>query len=267
MASKHGNVGPSSLSMRPTIRPPAARPQPGQQTVEAEKIDPSVLGVTPRMVSKEQELLDNAEPIPLPEERPMPLPPVATKEVNAAPTMPEEPKKSMFEEVVPTSLLDRIVKEYGLNRAVVHEALLDGPGLKSPLLVHFRALSWDDYNWGLGMMSNLITQDPQVFSSDAQRTQTYRDLVACRCVLKIDGHWVWDIFKMRQELLALNPAWTTDQQFGIPAHKINEMASQVFSLFREKLHYNLLSALGEAVRDVAPDEEQEEGESEQENPT
>lgn len=260
------------MTMKPTMAPgmnlpgrrpatPPGRSQPQeQQFTETTKVDPaSTFGIGKRK-SPEQELMDNAEPIATPPPpRPLPEP----QQVQQ-PEPPKPPKKAPLDELVDDDIISRIVQEYGLDPVVVHEANLAAPGLKKSLSVHFRTLTWDDYNWGLAALQQRAqsNQDTSYLQSDAQRSQFYRALTACRCVLKIDNAWVWDIFKLRSDIKFANPEWNGDTHIGVPEFFIGTIAQRVFDLFRKKLHYDLLFALDDAVR--AAGEEQK---PEDDNPT
>jgi hypothetical protein len=240
-------VAPPSMNMKPGSTLPGRKPSAPQARtfVESEKIDPSAFGI-PRRKSPEQEILENAEPItPPPEPRPEPVipdsPPLAE---------PKQPKTSVFDELVPESILDRIVREYGIVPTETFESSLVADGMAKPLVVCHRALNWDDYNWGIGVLSDMLSspEEKSFLASEGQRTQMYQAIVACRCVLKIDNDWVWDVFKARDAIANVNPSWTGDTQVGIPPTMIGLLAKQVLSLFRTKLHFDFLVALDEAVR-------------------
>lgn len=253
-----------SLSMKPSVGPKRPQSQPPQQTrVEAEKLDPAVF--FGKRKSPEQELLENAEPI-VPQPQASRPPPPKTEDLP--PEEPEEKERedSLYDKAISDSLLDKIVKQYGLDPVKIYDATLEASEVANPLPVSFRALTWNDYNWGIGTMAELLkSQDFAFVSTDLQRSQLYQALTACRCVLKIDGHWVWDIFKLTEDIKKMNPAWQGDN-FGVPPLVANMLALKVFDLFRNKLHYNLLYALEQVVRESSDAEGQESSDSE-ENPT
>lgn len=251
------NPNPPSLSMKPGPKVGAPRAAPASQqkpVVEAERLDPAVFGVGPKKKSAEQELLENAEPIgapkaPAPEPAPRPVAAAPAPQAAPAPA-PKKEEKTLSEELIDDDLLSRLMTEYGIDPVKLHEASLDGEGLKKPLKVHFRTLTWDDYSWAMAhMQKKLSTPDEASFlQTEVQRTQMYQALTSCRCVLKIDGNWVWDIFKLRQLILDANPAWDGESHLGVPDFIVSTIAVKVFDLFRKKLHHDLLFALDDAVR-------------------
>jgi hypothetical protein len=253
--------------MKPSVGP--KRPQPAQQTrVEAEKLDPSVFFGSRK--SPEQELLENAEPI-VPQSQAMPpqaMPPQAPPTVEEPPVEERaEKEESLYDKAISDSLLDRLVKQYGLDPVKIYNVELESSDVSAPLPVSFRALTWNDYNWGIGTMADMLkSQEFSFISTDLQRSQLYQALTACRCVIKIGSHWVWDIFNLTEDIKKINTSWKGDTNFGVPPFIINMLALKVFDLFRNKLHYNLLYALEQAVRESSDAEGQESSGSE-ENPT
>lgn len=252
-----------SLSMKPSVGP--KRPQPAQQTrVEAEKLDPSVFFGSRK--SPEQELLENAEPIvpqtPPPQQAAVPPAEAPRNE----PEQRKEPEKSIYDRAIGDSLIDKLVKQYGLDPVKIYDASITATDGAAPLPVSYRTLTWNDYNWGIGTTAELLkSSDFSFVSTETQRSQLYQALTSCRCLLKIDGNWVWDVFELTDDIKSMNPAWKGDTHIGIPPLVTSMIALKVFDLFRNKLHYNLLYALEQVVRESSDAEEL--GNDEQENPT
>ncbi len=253
-----------SLSMKPGVGPkkPPQAPQPQPTRVEASKLDPSVFGFGTKK-SPEQELLENAEPItaPAPKQAPPPV-----QDIPEEPEPPKEKEKTVFEAVVTGSLLDSLIREYGLDQVKTYEANLEASDYGKALPVTFRALNWDDYNWGLGILVDMVkSPDFLYIKKEEQRNQLYKCITACRCVLKINGFWVWDLFEMTNDIKAMNPSWKGDTHVGIPSVAVSLLALKTFDLFKNKLHYNLLYALEQQIRETSDVEFLKEAEPEEDS--
>jgi hypothetical protein len=249
-----------SLSMKPSVGP--KRPQPAQQTrVEAEKLDPSVFFGNRK--SPEQELLENAEPI-VPQVTQAPLEEPEAEPVKSLETEDnKDKKKSFIDNAVSDSLIDKLVEEYGFEPNEIREGTLQAPGGK-PLAISFRAVNWDDYSWALSAVQAKEKEEEKIgnFFSDAQRAQVYQALTACRCIVKIDNSWVWDLFDVRQEIKNVKPSWDGISHSAIPSFIVNVMTQRVFELFSKKLHPDLLFSLSDVVMSWSFNKEEDQG-----NPT
>ena len=253
---------PPSMSMKPGIGLPSRKPVQNAEPrshIEAEKLDPAIFGVANKK-SPEQDLLDNAEPIdfspkPTPARKPAISPPEPAEEKLSE--KPKEKELSVYDAMVPDSLLDRLISEYSLNTVRLHEADLEAPGLAKPLFVHVRAMTWDDHNWAIGVMAEKLAnhEEASAVSTEGQRLQFYQAAVSCRCLVKIDDQWVWEVFGVTDSIKRLNPNWDGTTHIGIPANIASLIAHNVLDLFRKKLHYNLLYALDEIVKEVSKKEE------------
>jgi hypothetical protein len=227
-------------------------------------VSPDAFGIGKKK-TPEQELIENAEPIDFHASKPAPIAPPPPP-----PPPPAVPEKSLTDTLVTDDLISKLVEEYGFDAASLTEVSLKGVGLKKPLSVHYRPLSWEDHTWGLAAVHFRLKngQDTSLLETETQRTQFYKAITVCRTVVKIDGHWVWDLFKVRDLIKTANPAWSGETHIGVPDFLAGRIAQQVFDLFRKKLHYDLLFDLDAAVRKSGDGEDKDEdAEDEDENPT
>lgn len=244
-------VGPAA---RPGFTPP--RPGPAPQ-VEVEKFDPATLAAqaqarqappqpAPSFKSREQELMENAERIDLRNVQTKPPP----KEEEAPPLAPPDPPKDPLETLVSDDLISRLEAQFGVQPEKIHDAKLEARG--KSITVSFRLPVYDDYIWAMAVLERkiLAQEDTSLLQTEAQRNNMLMHLVACRAVQKIEGQWLWDVFKRTAEIRAVNPAWSGESMEGVPDFVQGTMANAVYDLFRKRLHADLLFDLEKVVREA-----------------
>jgi len=237
---KMGNQG------RPGFTPPKAQPEP---QVEVEKFDPATLAPPPRQRpprTTEEDLMANADPINTKAVFKSAAPPPKPAE---APMAPPEPAKEPLEILVPDSLIAKLEAKFGIKPETFHEATLDALGQK--LNITFRLPSYDDYIWSMAVIENKIVkqEDASLLATDSQRNNMLQHLADCRAIVKIEGEWLWQIYKREAEIKTVVPNWDGKWD-AIPDFIRGTMASAVYDLFRKRLHADLLFALEAAVKSV-----------------
>ena len=255
---KMGNQG------RPGFTPP--KPQPEAQ-VEVEKFDPAMLAPQPRPPrpprATEEDIMANAEPInlkaPLRSATPPPQKPAE------APMTPPKPQEEPLEKMVPDSLIARLEAKFGIQPETFHEAVLEAMGHK--LNVTFRVPSYDDYIWSMAIIERKINaqEDESLLQTTTQRNNMLQHLVDCRAIVKLEGEWLWQVFKREAEIKTILPTW--DGKWDtIPDFIRGTMAVAVYDLFRKRLNADLLFALEAVVKRIEkPETVKADGEDEDED--
>lgn len=267
-------MGPKvSGPTRPGFTPP--RPGPAQQ-VEVEKFDPATLAAQAQVrqappapvKSREQDLMENAERIDL---RNVPTKAKKLDEDEPPPMAPPDPPKDLMETLVTDDLISRLEAKFGVQPEKYHDADLEARG--QTVKVSFRLPVYDDYIWAMAVLERkiLAQEDTSLLQTEAQRNNMLMHLVSCRVVHKIEGQWIWDIFKRAAEIKTVNPAWSGTSMEGVPDFVQGTMAMSVYELFRKRLHADLLFDLEKAVREAdtaaTAQKTQEEGGEDTSDPT
>jgi len=150
--------------------------------------------------------------------------------------------------MVSDDLLAQLEREFGTHPDVLKDVVLTVKDAKS-LEVAIRAPSYDDYIWALAWFEEQGkpgNPDAGLFRTAQQRESLLKHLTACRCVQKIRGQWIWDIFKRQKQIRAVNPHWTGDRMTGVPDFIQGRLTIDVFKLLR-KLHPDLMFNLESQV--------------------
>lgn len=175
--------------------------------------------------------------------------------------------------LISDDLIDDLVREYGVDPEDLHEEVITfaQKKQKKEIKVGFRSPMYDDYVWAMAAVSKQIKDGNTAALEDATRNQLLSHHVSCRCLLQINGVWIWDRLKVTANIKAVNPNWNGDTSAGIPDFFLNTMASGVFELGR-KIHPDFLFDFDKLVREVDALEKQEAKEEDEdaedpENPT
>lgn len=267
---------PTKPAMSPTVSglnlpgkrspvPPQARQAP-PQTVETTKLDPAELGLGMVQKSKEQELLENAEPIFSPPPQPSQVKKKPAQQPPAVSPI-REPEKDALTTLVSTKLVDQLAREYGFDPIGLHA--IDLKFKNKVLKVEFRAPTYDDYLWSLALLQRGLETDDSYLQTDVQRQQFYTSIVSSRCVQKVNGQWLWDLFEIKDQIEAVAPMWRAESFVGVPDFMTGTMAKMTLDLFRTKLHYQFLYDLTDAIQALEREDKKQEESTEErsENPT
>lgn len=184
----------------------------------------------------------------------------------------------VIETAVSDDLIAQLEKEYGYATHEYTEVYLPiqsrGAQAKG-MLVQIRLPQYEDWVWMLSVMERKIEtgEDEALLQTALSRSEISQDLIACRCVVSIDGHWVWDVLKMRDQILLAMPDWDGKNYDAIPSFMKDALAKSIYHLFRKKFHPDLIFALSIAVRNLEKQQretaaaEENADEDEEENPT
>ena len=257
---------PGTKSFKAT--PPPA-PPPSQ--VEVGKIDPKEIFDAQALArGGEEGLLDRAQPIDYQANREKAAARLKAEQEKKVPQAPPiefaEDPKDVIDTVVTDDLISRLEKEYGLSASKYTEAELPFQG--KTMKVTLRAPDYDDWLWMMAFMERKIAsgEDQALMSSEGVRKEIAESVIACRCLVRIDGAWLWDLFKVREQIQHVVPDWDGETYEAIPDFMRGALAQTAHQFFRKKLHPDVLFALAQAVKGLdksGPDEE----EAEAENPT
>lgn len=163
----------------------------------------------------------------------------------AAPTPPPPAPPDPLERVAPDSLLKRLEQRFSVQRTFTKT-------LKSTLgdlTVVCRLRNFDDYLWAIDEIVREQAEPTAAAFGENARSALAKHASACRCVLKIEGEWVWDVFQLRADIQAVQPQWTGETHVGLPEFYVNVLARNVFDLFRHKLHSDLLFDLNSVLEE------------------
>lgn len=244
----------------PATRQGSLQPASGLQ-VETERIDPAdVLAPRPAPQSFSGDVMQHAEPI---NTKVLPGAPLSPEELAAAaPVLATEPPVSAIDLLVTDDLIARLEKELGFSNEL-HD--LDLKVGTTTVKVSVRKPEYDDYLWTMAVVERKVStgEDQAILMTDGQREQVMGHMIAARCVVKIHGKNVWDVFKASDEVAEVVPSWAANQGYGrLPDFMKAKFALSVFELFR-RLHPDLLFALGRELAKL----EKTEPEAPPENPT
>lgn len=206
----------------PAPPPPASTPAPPREPAKAPADS----------VAFEPVDFSELENKPLPGYAQPPPPPPAATEVPP------------LERAIPDSLLKRLERRFAIQRTFT-KTLASSRG---DLAVECRPRNFDDYLWAIDEISREMAEPTGAALGEAARSTLAKHTSACRCVLKVEGEWTWDVFQLRQEIQAVQPRWTGESAVGLPDFYANVLARRVLDLFRHKLHPDLLFSLESALQ-------------------
>lgn len=239
------SMAPKPGPKRPGFRPPAAREMP---QVEVERVDPQTV-LQPR--APVQDLVDNMEDMDLSK---VPLKALAEKqkqEKEALGPPPElaDPVGDPLDVVITDDLVNSIAKKYGVVGDRYFDVEVPVGRMKLPIVV--RVPEYEDGMWVLGHLSEKMknSEDVSLLMTALQREEMTRQLVAARCVRKIDGHYVWDLFKARDAILKVVPTWDGEDYWRIPDFIQGTLAVAVYS-YLIRFDPNLMFALADQVEEI-----------------
>ncbi len=257
---------------------PQARPQlPREPDVEIMKVDPKVIfdAASAPPKSPEQSFLERAQPVDTKKAKEAKEKAAAEQAAreeaklaaqNRAPEVAEA-APDVLDTVVTDDLLAKLEEQFGFRPTDYREfAIPFGDGRVLKLTV--RNPGYDDWVWMLAAMERKILagEDVALMSSEASRKKMSTHLVACRCVLKVDGKWLWDLFKVREQILNANPSWNGESHIGVPDFLQGTLAQTLYRFMRERLDPDILFAL-EGIIDVDEPEVPDDKQAGDENPT
>ena len=232
--------------LSPGLKSPSAfLSSPKKTEVETTKIDPSsFLKKTPT-----QELMENLEPIGSAPAR-APAPPVEPPVFETPAVPPPEPKPAPV--ILEDDILSSLIGEYGFEPMKLHRLDLTISASPKILVVDVRVPDWDDHSRSMLFMQNQL-EDPAkraLVQTTTQQEQMYGIATACGCVVKINDHFVWDIFKVRDAIKLANPRWAGDTAVGVPDSIKIGLAEAVMDFFRHKIHPDFLLTLDEKIQEI-----------------
>jgi hypothetical protein len=145
---------------------------------------------------------------------------------------------------VPDSLLKRLEQRFSVQTTFTRTL----ESARGSLTVECRPRRFDDYLWAIDEVTRELSGPMAASLGEAARSTLAKHASACRCVLKIDGEWIWDIFEMRQDIRAVQPSWSGESAVGLPDFYASLLARKVSDLFRHRLHPDLLFDLVNALQ-------------------
>ena len=178
-----------------------------------------------------------------------------------------------MEEHVQADLVNRLEQRFGMKPEELHDVTLSAGG--EDLVVSLRLPLYDDLIWAVAVITEELEQGQNigVVQTDVQRERLLQHLSSVRCVVKIEGEWLWEIFNMGPAIKELSPGWSGESMITVPDFFQGTMAKQVWRLFRHRLHPDLLFDLNRKVENLlaergpAKEKEADEQEKESDDPT
>ena len=166
-----------------------------------------------------------------------------------------EPEKApdVLEKALPDDLVTRLSERFKIAKERLVDVSVKAGG--QTVVVSVRRSHYDDYMWAVGVVEERIKSDSGIAASETRRLQYMEHITICRTVVKIEGEYVWDVFRHTEDIKAEAPDWDGVSYTGIPQKYLGVMAEQVYDLFRN-LHYDFLfglSRLAEEAFDEAAD--------------
>jgi len=165
----------------------------------------------------------------------------AEKAKDAVETMlPPEAEKSVLEENLKGDTISRLEERFGMKPEVLHEVTIEASG--QTLGLSMRLPLYDDFIWAVADVTSKAErgEDLSLLSTEEQRSQMLQHLSSCRCVMKIDGEWIWDVFDYRGAIQQMSPNWDGESYIKIPDAFMGTLARRVYHLFRFRLHPDIL---------------------------
>lgn len=167
------------------------------------------------------------------------------------PEVPPAPKSPM-ETMVSDDILDEFDLEFMVDLQKTYKVNINsdlGMALDVTLL-HPEA---SDYDWAAGHLTRLATADPTRMTSHEETMRLVEQLVACRCVVKVRDHDVWDFIKATKELVEVAPQWDKKSLRALPDFFRGVIAAEVHARFR-RWHPDMLLGLSMRVREITHEE-------------
>jgi hypothetical protein len=240
-------MGPNAGRNKPGFRPLETKQQAPQ--VEVERVDTSTLvspkkKVAPLRSNEDFEEVKNTGPSKEALEK-------ARKEREEKQPPPElqDPIPDPVDVIVTDDLLARLNAKYGGEESKFYDFEVYVKGQAMSLTV--RKPEYEDGMWVLGVLSGKAKrgEDISLMMEATQREELMKHILASRVVVKIDGNWVWDIFKATRGILEVNPSWDGQDPLGIPDFLQGTIAISVYNFFR-RLDPNLPFQVGAKVEEI-----------------
>lgn len=242
-----------------TTRRPPPSPQPDQQ-VETTKIDPRgfLEGALPTGIptarqsraetDRELEPID-VRKVPVREAQERQAEKEAQKQA-AENFLPPQEEKDVLEETVKGDLISRLEERFGMKPEVLHDVMLEAGG--EDLKVSLRLPLYDDFIWAISVIERQVKSGEglALMETETQREHMLKHLSSCRSLAKIEDEWVWDILGLRGAIMAVTPGWDGESMVRVPDAYQGVMAKQVYELFRQRLHPDLLFDLNRKTEDL-----------------
>ena len=161
--------------------------------------------------------------------------------------LPPEEEESLLDQAVKGDLISRLEERFGMKPEKLYDVTLEAGG--QDLEVSMRLPMYDDYIWAVAMIEQNAERgkDLSVLQTESQREQMLQHIASCRCVVKIEGECLWDIFDLREAILRLNPKWDGESMAQVPDVIQGIMGKNLHTLFRERLHADLLFEVNSKV--------------------
>lgn len=243
------NGGPPPLNMSSMGLPPSSKKP---NTSDVRKIDPAEVlrPATPFDPSK----LTTRPPVDT-----KPTPEQIQQDINARLNVQRAPAPAQAAAVakakqppsfLETSITDEMVlaltAELGLAPQLpFYEGEVDVKG--TPLKFKYRLPDADDNLWAMGVVVAMAQSDDRslLLRTDAQ-LQTYSShLVACMCVIELQGTPVWDHLKQTDRIYSMVPGWNGTWRH-VPLVVRSIMAQTLYNVF-SRTHVDLLTAIDDII--------------------
>jgi len=164
--------------------------------------------------------------------------------------LPPEEEKDVLEEAVKDDLISRLEERFGMKPEVLHEVVVEAGGKE--LRLSMRLPLYDDFIWAVGSVQQSISrgEDLALVESEEQRAQMLQHLSSSRCVMKIEGEWIWDVFDYRSAIQGMVENWDGESYMNVPEAFMGVLARRVYKLFRHRLHPDLLFEMNRRVTEL-----------------
>lgn len=146
---------------------------------------------------------------------------------------------------VPESLVSQVAQEMGLLPAPAYRSVSITTPEGVDLVFEVRSPSWEDMTWSMAQWTSVRQRLPELATEYAVR-EAVTALTACRCVVKLNGHFLWDRLGLTSSIQATAPTWNGQTHKGIPSDTKALMAWALFDDLREEF-MGVLSALSDEV--------------------
>ena len=159
---------------------------------------------------------------------------------------------------ISNSLVNTLLTRFNrLPNAALTDLVLQGDDDAS-IVVSVRKRDYKDNMWALGLLEQWVEagKNLDILTSDIPRRTALEHLASVRCILKIDGEWIWEVTGHTSWLKKNNPAFDHDVK-DVPLIILSQVHELIFELL-QTLHPTLLFQLDSAINDAeVPDDDDE----------